>query len=176
MSLAEAARQPRLLNFPESLVVSGYLCYYAAKGEVMYQVEITHNQGLNFTAKAGEGEFVIDAKGKEFGPLDAFLAALGSCIGVYIRKYAEGTKLDLSNFKVKVSAELSKESPIYFRQVFVTIDLKACQLDERRQKALAEFIKNCPVHNTIKGSPQVEFKISSRLSSRPGALPVKECE
>ena len=126
----------------------------------MYQVEITHNQDLNFTAKTGESEFVIDAKGKGFGPLDAFLAGLGSCIGVYIRKYSEGAKLDLSNFKVKVSAELSKDAPFCFRQIFVEVELKGALLDERRQKALAEFIKNCPVHNTIKGSPQIEFKIS----------------
>ncbi|TAM40576.1 OsmC family peroxiredoxin [bacterium] len=126
----------------------------------MYQVEIKHDRDFSFTAKAGESEFVIDAKGKGLTPLDAFLAGLGSCTGVYIRKYAEGSKLDLSNFKVKVSAELSKEAPFSFRQIFVAIDLAACRLDERRQKALLEFIKNCPVHNTIKGSPQVEFKIS----------------
>ena len=126
----------------------------------MYQVEITHNQDLNFTAKAGESEFIIDAKGKGLTPLDAFLAGLGSCIGVYIRKYAEGSKLDLTNFKVNVSAQLSQEPPFSFRQIFVAIDLKACQLDERKQKALLEFIKNCPAHNTLKGSPGIEFKIS----------------
>jgi len=125
----------------------------------MYQVEIIHNKDLNFTAKAGESEFVIDAKGKGLTPLDTFLAGLGSCTGVYIRKYDEGAKLDLFNFKIKVSAELSKESPFCFKEIFVEIDLGAFLLDERRQKALAEFVKNCPVHNTIKGSPKVEFKI-----------------
>lgn len=126
----------------------------------MYQVEITHNQEFSFTAKVGESEFVIDAKCKGLTPLDAFLSGLGSCIGVYIRKYAEGAKLDLSNFKVKISGELSKEPPVSFRQIFVEIGLQGCGLDERRQKALEAFIKNCPVHNTIKGSPQIEFKIS----------------
>ena len=126
----------------------------------MYQVEITHNQELSFTAKTGEAEFVIDAKGKGLTPLDAFLSGLGSCIGVYIRKYAEGAKLNLNNFKIVVSAELSPESPISFRQINVTIDLKDCQLDERRQKALLVFIKNCPAHNTLKSSPEIAFKIS----------------
>lgn len=125
----------------------------------MYQVEITHNQDLSFTARAGESEFVIDAKGKGLTPLDAFLAGLGSCFGVFIRKYSEGAKLEISNFKVKVSAELSKE-PLCFRQIAVDIDLKGAQMDERRQKAMIEFIKNCPVHNTIKGSPEIEFKIT----------------
>jgi uncharacterized OsmC-like protein len=79
-------------------------------------------------------------------------------VGVYIRKYAEG-KLELNDFKVNVSAELSKEPPLCFRQIFVEIDLKSCVIDERRQKALLEFLKNCPVHNTLKVNPEVEMKL-----------------
>ncbi|MDD5128783.1 MAG: OsmC family protein [Candidatus Omnitrophica bacterium] len=125
----------------------------------MYRVEVTHNRDMAFSAKAGEGEFSIDAKGKGLTPLDALLAGLGSCIGVYIRKYAEGSKLQLENFKVNVSAELSKESPFSFRYISVEIDLKPGLIDERRQKALLEFVKNCPAHNTLKSNPAIEFKL-----------------
>jgi len=125
----------------------------------MYKIQVTHNQDLAFTVKANESEFTIDAKGKGLTPLDALLAGLGSCIGVYIRKYAEGSKLNLSNFQINVSAELSKESPATFKQINIAIDLKACQLDERRQRALLEFIKHCPAHNTLKGNPEIEFEI-----------------
>jgi len=125
----------------------------------MYKVEITHNQEMNFTAKVGEAEFIIDAKSNGLTPLDALLSGLGSCIGVYIRKYAEGAKLDLRNFKVTVSAELSGETPVCFRQINADIDFKNCSLDERRQKALLQFIKNCPVHNTLKANPEINFKL-----------------
>ncbi|MCK9430898.1 MAG: OsmC family protein [Candidatus Omnitrophica bacterium] len=125
----------------------------------MYKVEVTHNQDLSFSVKAGESEFEVDAKGKGLTPLDAFLSGLGSCIGVYIRKYAEGSKLKLENFKVNVSAELSREPKLFFQQISVEIDLKPCLMDERRQKALLEFIKNCPVHNTLKSNPEIEFKL-----------------
>jgi uncharacterized OsmC-like protein len=125
----------------------------------MYKVEIIHNQEMVFTAKCGESEFIIDAKSKGLTPLDALLAGLGSCIGVYIRKYAEGAKLNLTNFKIDISAELSKEAPFSFRQINVEMDLKNSQLDERRQKALLEFIKHCPAHNTLKGNPVIEFKL-----------------
>ena len=126
----------------------------------MYKIEVTHNQDLAFSVKAGESEFIVDAKGKGLTPLDALLAGLGSCVGVYIRKYAEGSKLTIENFKVNVSAELSKDSPLSFRQINVDIDLKSCIIDERRQKALLEFIKNCPAHNTLKTSPIIEFKLT----------------
>jgi uncharacterized OsmC-like protein len=124
----------------------------------MYKIQVMHNQDLAFTVKSNESEFIIDAKGKGLTPLDALLSGLGSCVGVYIRKYAEGSKLDLNNFQVNVSAELSAESSAIFRQINVEIDLKACLLDERRQKALLEFIKHCPAHNTLKGNPEIVFK------------------
>jgi uncharacterized OsmC-like protein len=114
---------------------------------------------MAFSVKAGESEFSIDAQGKGLTPLDALLAGLGSCVGVYIRKYAQGSKLKLENFKVNVSAELSRESPLVFRQISVEIDLQPFCIDERRQKALLEFIKNCPVHNTLHENPQIEFKL-----------------
>ena len=126
----------------------------------MYKVEIIHNQDMAFTAKAGESEFLIDAQGKGLTPLDALLAGLGSCIGVYIRKYAQGSKLELKNFKINVSAELSSQSPFAFKLINVEINLKDCLLDERRQKALLEFIKNCPAHNTLKGNPVMEFELT----------------
>jgi uncharacterized OsmC-like protein len=126
----------------------------------MYKVQITHNQDMAFTVKAGQSEFIIDAQGQGLTPLDALLAGLGSCIGVYIRKYAQGSKLELKNFKLNVSGGLCSQSPFSFKLINVEIDLKDCALDERRQKALLEFIKNCPAHNTLKGNPVIEFKLT----------------
>ncbi|MDD5130182.1 MAG: OsmC family protein [Candidatus Omnitrophica bacterium] len=125
----------------------------------MYNVEITHNQDQAFTVKAGQSEFIIDAHGQGLTPLDAFLSGLGSCVGVYICKYAQGAKLGLKNFKINVSGELSNQSPFSFKLINVRIDLKNSGFDERRQRALLEFIKNCPAHNTLKGNPAIEFKL-----------------
>ena len=124
----------------------------------MYKVEITHQKDLAFTVKVGSSEFVIDSQG--LTPLDALLAGLGSCIGVYILKYASGSKLELKNFKINVSAGLSSQPPLHFELINVEIDLKDSGLDERRQRALLEFIKHCPAHNTLKGNPVIEFKLT----------------
>lgn len=123
----------------------------------MYCVEINHIQDFTFKAKAQDQELIIDTKGKGISPPDVLLASLGSCIGVYIRKYAEGAKLNLANFTVTVKAEFSKTAPVAFQFISVSVDLKGSDLDERRRKALSEFIKNCPVHNTLKGNPTVEI-------------------
>jgi uncharacterized OsmC-like protein len=125
----------------------------------MYKVEVTHINDLAFSVKAQEENFIIDAKGKGLTPLDALLSGLASCIGVYIRKYAEGAKLDLNKFKVKVEAELDKTPPVSFKRIDVAVDFNGTQLDERRKDALLRFVKNCPAHGTLKGNPEIDIKI-----------------
>ena len=72
----------------------------------MYKAEITHKKDFIFSVKSGNVELAIDAKGKAgISPPDALLASIGSCLGVYIRKYAEGSGLALENFSINVEAE-----------------------------------------------------------------------
>lgn len=127
----------------------------------MYRVEVANSGGYSFAVQSGDHRFSLDMKGeKGITPPDALLASLGSCIGVYIRKYAEGAKLTLSEFNIEAHAELSQESPRCFKKIEISIDLKGNKLEERRLKSLLEFIRNCPVHNTLKANPEVEIKIN----------------
>jgi uncharacterized OsmC-like protein len=125
----------------------------------MYKAQINHKQDYEFGVVSGGSEFNIDVKGKGFSPPDALLVALAGCVGVYIRKYAEGARLKLENFSVTAEAEFSKEPPYCFRNIAVNIDLKGAEIDERRKRALAEFLKNCPVHNTLKANPEIALSI-----------------
>ena len=125
----------------------------------MYHVDITNDGDYSFKVKSKDYEFLVDTKGKGITPPDVLLASLGTCVGVYVRKYAEGAKLLLAEFSVSVDADSSKETPVCFRKINVNVDLKGMQLDDRRIKSMHEFIKNCPVHNTIKNNPEVEIKI-----------------
>lgn len=125
----------------------------------MYQVEVVHQKDYTFEVKSKDYQFKVDTKGEGITPPDALLASLGSCIGVYLRKYAEGSKLGIENFSINVAAEFSKEPPVCFKEIKVSLDLKGVQLDERRKKALLDFIKNCPVHHTLEANPSIEIKI-----------------
>ena len=126
----------------------------------MYQVKIAHIKDVSFEVQSGSANFIIDAQPGGLTPPDALLAALGSCVGVYIHKYSQGSKLGLENFDISVEAEFAKESPIGFKEIKVAVDLKGAKLDERRKLALLEFVKNCPVHNTLRGDPEVKIKLS----------------
>ena len=123
----------------------------------MYHVDISNKGGYAFDVSSKDYRFTVDINGKGVTPPDTLLASIGSCLGVYIRKYAEGSKLDIPDFDIKVGADLSKEQPVRFRAINVSIDLKGAKLDDRRKKALLEFIRNCPVHNTIKNGPETNI-------------------
>lgn len=125
----------------------------------MYKVEITNALDSSFSVRSGDYEFSIDTKGKAIAPPAALLASLGTCLGVYIRKYAQTAKLDLGNFRINVEADFSRESPVCFRDIKVRIDLGNRGVDENRKKALLIFISNCPVHNTLKVSPHINVEI-----------------
>lgn len=126
----------------------------------MYKVEVNSSQDSVFQVSAEGHEFSIDTKGKAVSPPAVLLASLASCVGVYIRKYCEGSQLQLKGFSVNAEADFSKDAPLCFRDIRLTIDLKGTQLDERRREALLNFIKNCPVHNTLKAQPRVEIAIA----------------
>ena len=126
----------------------------------MYKVEITSKGNYRFSVKSKDASFDVDAKGgSALTPPDVLLASLGSCVGVYIRKYADGAKIGLDAFDVTVEGDLGSEAPYRFRQIKVSVDLKGSALDDRRKTALLEFVKNCPIHNTLKGSPDIEMTL-----------------
>lgn len=124
----------------------------------MYRVDLTHKGGHVFEVKSKDSTVTIDTEGKGMTPPDALLASLTSCIGVYIRKYAESTKIDINDFTISAEAELTAHAPICFQSITVTIDLKGLVLEESRKQSLLRFIHNCPVHNTLIANPAVEMK------------------
>lgn len=126
--------------------------------KIMYSVQITNDADYLFKVKSKDYEFFVDTKGSGVTPPDALLASIGTCIGVYLRKYAEGSGIDLRGFMVDVKSEFSKD-PVCFRTIDIAIDLKGLKLDERRIRAMLAFLKNCPVHNTLKANPEINIQI-----------------
>jgi len=124
-----------------------------------YHVDIVNSGSSSFDVKSKEGQFTVDTGGNGMTPPDLLLAGLGTCFGVYIRKYCEGAKIPLAGFSISVDADFEKEKPVCFRQIRISADLGGITLDERRRASLLEFVKNCPVHNTLKNNPDVIVNI-----------------
>ena len=124
----------------------------------MYSVEITNEKDQLFRVRSKDYEFFVDTKGKGVTPPDTLLASIGTCLGVYIRKYADGAGIHLGQFTIAVEAEFAKD-PVCFKTIDVKADLKGLALDERRTAAMLAFIKNCPVHHTLKINPAINITI-----------------
>ncbi|RJP29691.1 MAG: OsmC family peroxiredoxin [Candidatus Omnitrophota bacterium] len=126
---------------------------------IAYKVEISSEKDY-FRAKSKDYEFEIGTKGRGMSPPDVLLASVASCVGVYIRKYFESAKAGECNFLVRAEADFAKEPPFRFDEIKIDIELKGLKLDDRRKSALLEFVKNCPVHNTLKCNPKVNININ----------------
>lgn len=125
----------------------------------MYRAEVENTGTTKFRIKSDNYEFAIDSKGDGCSPPGALLAALGSCVGVYLRKYADGAKMELPGFTVTVEGDLTGPAPFNFKAIDVRIDLKGTVIDDRKKKAILAFIQNCPVHNTLKHAPEIKVSV-----------------
>lgn len=123
----------------------------------MYEINIENRRDHTYKVYSDGREFVIDSDVKGIGPLPTLLSGLGACVGVYLNRYLDGTKLGITGFKVNVKGELSKEQPLRFKEIFVDIKLEGQSLDDARKEGILRFAKNCPVHNTLTGNPEIKF-------------------
>jgi len=127
----------------------------------MYSVNITNRGDSSFTVRSKNIEFKIDTQGAGISPPDTLLASIGSCLGVYILKYSQSAGLNLGEFSINVEANFEKTPKVHFKDINVSIDLKNFSMDEQRKKAFLSFIKNCPIHNTLELTPNINIKVEA---------------
>ena len=127
------------------------------------KVRIKYEDGAKFIAEARGHQFSIDQPkdkgGSDSGmnPLEVFLASLGSCVAFYSKRYCKDINVDASGLAVEVDAELSQDRPFRFKDIKLEITLN--QDLGPRKESLLKFVKNCPIHNTITGAPNIEITI-----------------
>ncbi|MCK9594885.1 MAG: OsmC family protein [Candidatus Omnitrophica bacterium] len=126
----------------------------------MYKVEVKNSGDYLFKVQARGNEFVIDPMGSGVSPADALLASLGSCMGFFCRRYIESANLGINDLSITLEGEFTRDAPICLKEIRVLLDLKGSQVEERRKAALLEFIKNCPIGNTLKGNPEITVTIN----------------
>jgi uncharacterized OsmC-like protein len=127
----------------------------------MHVVEVANKQGNIFEIKAKENRFIIEPNSDNLTPGDVLLASLGSCIGLYTRRYLDNAKIPTQGFSLKLEADFSQDHPVRFKQIKVSLDLGDIQIEPARKAALLKFVSNCPIGNTLKGDPSVEIGFKS---------------
>ena len=130
----------------------------------MYEVDVEYQSASRYKATSLNYEVKIDFL-KEDGSIDGitppalFLASVGSCLAVYLERYLNGAKIKFDTFSINVKSDICKDSPHYLKVIDVTIGLKGADMDSRRKEALLEFVRNCPVHNTLMHKPTVTIRL-----------------
>lgn len=126
----------------------------------MYNVTVRSAGVYAFDVTEGNQTCHVSVNPDTITPPGMLLGGLGSCIGVYLRKYAEGARIDLGEFDITVTAAFTKEPPLRFDAIDVRVTLHGAPIDDRRKAALLSFIRNCPVHNTIAGHPAITIAVT----------------
>jgi len=127
------------------------------------RVEITAEEKDKFLASflsSGTRIYVDLNKEKACGPnpLEVFLASLASCVCVYARKYLTQHSIEFKELKVDATAELSKDSPTRLVDIKIKTHTDA-NLDNAGKEVFLRFMKNCPIHNTIIHSKNIEIDL-----------------
>ena len=129
------------------------------------EVTVKYIDNQKFIAQAGSHQLVIDQAKEKGGndegmnPLETFLVSLAACAGVYAKSYCQSAGIDTKDLTISVTSELSLDPPKRFKDIQVKISLGQDIGD--REKALLNFVKNCPVHNTLAGKPEVNFSLQT---------------
>jgi uncharacterized OsmC-like protein len=122
----------------------------------MYTATLENKGDSKYFVTSKEYKFIIDTEGNGISPLDTLVASLGACVGVYIRYYAAKNTLPFKEFTIKVDAE-PVDKPVRLAKINVTVIPKDGTLDEATKEKLLKFVKNCPVHNTLKNNPEIDI-------------------
>ena len=135
----------------------------------MYEIDVSYAGPSKFKVTSLNYELSIDFP-KPGGTADGItppallLASVGSCLAVYIERYLLGAKIKFDKFLVNVKSDIAKESPHYLKIIDVAISIPGVELDDRRKGAFLDFIRNCPVHNTLVNKPVFNISLQKEDS------------
>jgi len=116
----------------------------------------------NYQAKAisRNFEYAIDVPLKKGGtntaptPVEYFLTAIGACIAITLRMYAEKMKWDLGEINVSVSEETKLTSMGIHKTIVEEISIEK-KVTEVQLELLKEMAAKCPVAQMVKNQTEI---------------------
>lgn len=121
------------------------------------QFESTNPSGETFLINAGEEN---GGEGAGLRPKAMMLSALAGCSGLDVASLIEKMKLDVADFKIETTANLTEEHPKYYDAVALEFHFSGSNLEEKKlQRAVDLSIeKYCGVLEMFRKFATVEVK------------------
>ena len=121
------------------------------------QFESTNPSGETFLINAGEEN---GGEGAGLRPKAMMLSALAGCSGLDVASLIEKMKLEVEDFKIETSANLTEEHPKIYDQVTVEYHFYGANLNEERLNRAVDLSveKYCGVMEMFRKFATVEVK------------------
>lgn len=101
-------------------------------------VVTTWKKNMQFHSTNPAGELIIDASPEDGGdgdglrPKALMLSALAGCSGLDVASLIKKMKLQVDDFKIDITAELTQEHPKYYHKVKVEYHFYGSELDQKK--------------------------------------------
>ena len=133
------------------------------QGVAMPEITVHHRGDMQFETQIGNHRLIIDVppemKGKDRGltPPQLFIASLASCIAVFAASYCNNAGINTEGLSVALSFDKLIEPPRLgsFKAV---IKIPNGEVGNK-ESAVIRAAKHCPIHETIRVSPEVEITL-----------------
>lgn len=114
------------------------------------------NQGEKYktTVSAGNHKVItdepLDHDGKDLGPTahQLLLGALGACISITVKMYADRKQWPVKDISVELNMEKYVEDGVEKTRIFKKVNIEG-DLTEEQMSRLMMISEKCPVHKTL---------------------------
>lgn len=135
----------------------------------MYRATIENRGDTRYHARARHGAFEMDTHGKAASPIDAALAALGACVGHYVRDFLVERGL-AAGFAVEVRSQKTADGT-RLGPITLEIVLGPTRLDPAQERELLAFVERCPLHGTLRQACGIDASVRAAGADRAAASP-----
>lgn len=91
-------------------------------------------------------------------PFELFLGALGTCVGVYAKRFCEAREIETNGLGISVDCEFA-EKEMHCKAMHFTIT-KPAGFPEKYDKALLKAVEQCTVKKNVFNPPEFTTKLA----------------
>lgn len=127
------------------------------------EMKIAYRSGKKFIATCRGKQLIIDQPLENGGtdegmtPPEAFIASIGSCMGVYVLNYCRNANINPTDMILSIEWDKAK-SPARISKINVEIKIPKSKMKERSE-AILKVANHCLVHQTLLQPPKMEINL-----------------